>query len=154
MLFSLTIFVKIFPASLLVLITGLNIPVLFVHHVTAILLPDAPILTFPFTTNVFGFVLGELIIIVCANVFTPSLLFAKNTGMLCKLEVTFDHAMYTLLPDTTSGAFLASGLNVPPPPPQLVWRTRCTARWRLPLGEGAAPLPGAWLALHARWQRE
>ena len=54
-LFSLIKFAKVFPPSLLVLITGLSAPVVFVHHVTTTLLPDALILTFPYTTSFFGF---------------------------------------------------------------------------------------------------
>jgi len=53
----------------------------------------------------FAFLLGELIIIVFANVFPPSLLFVKNTGALCKVvEVAFVHAVYMSLPDTAIGA--------------------------------------------------
>lgn len=72
-LLSLIKFPKVFPPSVLVLITGLSAPVSFVHHVTTTLLPDAPIVTFPYTTSIFGFVLG-LRTIVFANVFPPSLL--------------------------------------------------------------------------------
>ena len=103
-LFSLIMFAKVFPPSLLVLITGLNIPVLFVHQVTATLLPDALILLFLFITNVFGFVLGVLITIVFENVFPPSLLFVKNTGTLCKVEEKFVHDVYMLVPETARGA--------------------------------------------------
>ncbi len=91
-LFSLIKFAKVFPPSLLVLITGLSAPVEFVHHVTTTLLPDALILTFPYTTSIFGFVLGGLRTIVFENVFPPSLLFVKNMATPWRAALALFHA--------------------------------------------------------------
>src|SRR3954469_13503752 len=92
-LFSLTKFAKVFPPSLLVLITGLSAPVSFVHHVTATLLPDAPILIFVRITDMFGFLLGGLRTIVFANVFPPSLLFVKKMAEPWRAALSLFHAV-------------------------------------------------------------
>ncbi|NAL78808.1 hypothetical protein DYY65_11285 [Nitrososphaera sp. AFS] len=57
-LLSLIKFPKVFPPSLLVLITGLSAHVSFVHHVTATVLPAAPMFTLLRITVTFGLVLG------------------------------------------------------------------------------------------------
>jgi hypothetical protein len=67
--FSLIKFPKVFPPSVLVLITGLSAPVSFVHHVTATLFPAAFIFTLLRITDIFGFVLGGLSTIAFENVF-------------------------------------------------------------------------------------
>src|SRR6476646_10532054 len=92
-LLSLTKFAKVFPPSLLVLITGLSAPVSFVHHVTDTLLPDAPILIFARITDIFGFVLGGLRTIEFANVFPPSLLFVKKMAEPWRVALALFHAV-------------------------------------------------------------
>jgi hypothetical protein len=107
-LFSLSKFPKVFPPSLLVLITGLSAPVSFVHHVTATLLPDACMFTLLRITETLGFVLGGLRTIAFENVFPPSLLFVKNMASPWRVALALFHAVYMLLPDTATGAALST----------------------------------------------
>jgi len=91
-LLSLIKFPKVFPPSVLVLITGLSAPVSFVHHVTTTLLPDELIVTFPYTTSIFGLLLGGVRTIVFANVFPLSLLFVKNMPSPWRAALALFHA--------------------------------------------------------------
>ena len=92
-LLSLIKFPKVFPPSVLVLITGLSAPVSFVHHATATVLPATFIFTLLRTTVTFGFVLGGLRTITVENVFPPSVLFVKNMASPWRAVLALFHAV-------------------------------------------------------------